>query len=326
MTVSEYIKYWYETYRLPNQVETTRETTLSLIRCHINNTPLGALELHEVTSHDVQVHLTMERMQGNKTELRNYSQKGKPLSAYTVSKLRTLLIACFERACKEGLLTENVASYTEPVKNKWHDAPVFSAEAQRKFLQATRGHRFYVAYVLAFYLGMRRSEILGLSWDSVDLRRNMLVIRQVLVMEKGMPVLRQRTKTHASMRTIPFPMEIRELLREVKRRQAEEKHTIECYYNENHLVFSNPDGSPHSPVYFSRNFKAMCKKIEGVDSSLHLHSARHTFATNMVRLGIGIADIQAIGGWSRPDVLLRIYAHSVKESQRKAVKKLFKEV
>ena len=46
----------------------------------------------------------------------------------------------------------------------------------------------------------------------------------------------------------------------------------------------------------------------------------------MIQLGIGISDIQALGGWSRPDTLLNIYAHSVKESQRKAMKKLFKEL
>lgn len=43
----------------------------------------------------------------------------------------------------------------------------------------------------------------------------------------------------------------------------------------------------------------------------------------MIQCGIAITDVQALGGWSRPDTLLNIYAHTVKESQRKAVNKLY---
>ena len=63
----------------------------------------------------------------------------------------------------------------------------------------------------------------------------------------------------------------------------------------------------------------------GLPSDLHLHSTRHTWATNMVQLGIPLSDIQALGGWSRPDVLLRIYAHTLQESQKKAINKLWKQ-
>ena len=45
----------------------------------------------------------------------------------------------------------------------------------------------------------------------------------------------------------------------------------------------------------------------------------------MIQLGIPITDVQSIGGWSRPDTLLNIYSHTVKDTQRKAIKKLYHE-
>ena len=67
----------------------------------------------------------------------------------------------------------------------------------------------------------------------------------------------------------------------------------------------------------------MIKKLDCCPNTLHVHSVRHTWATNMIQCGIAITDVQALGGWSRPDTLLNIYAHTVKESQRKAVNKLY---
>jgi len=91
-------------------------------------------------------------------------------------------------------------------------------------------------------------------------------------------------------------------------------------------VFANKDGSPHNPSYFSRNFKNTIRRLGFCANELHLHSTRHTWATNMIQCGIAISDVQSIGGWSRPDTLLNIYSHTVKESQRKAMKKLYNEL
>lgn len=310
---------------MPKQAETTKEAMWSLIKNHINCSPLGLTEIKDITTKDIQEFLINELFHGKKTKLKNLDLSGQLLSHHTIIKLRQLLIATFKKAVQENIILHNVAENTEALSTPWHESPVFSPENQKKFLAAAINHRFYVAYVLLFYLGCRRSEILGLSWDSIDLRKNILTIRQVLIIEHGEIVIRQRAKNRNSIRTIPFPKEIKYLLIEWRKRQKEESKQP-GYNNKYNLVFCNKNGSPHNPAYFSRNFKSLIKKLDFCSNELHLHSTRHTWATNMVQLGIGIADIQALGGWSRPDTLLNIYAHTVKESQRKAMKKLFKEL
>ena len=44
----------------------------------------------------------------------------------------------------------------------------------------------------------------------------------------------------------------------------------------------------------------------------------------MLQCGVPISDVQDLGGWTTPDMLLRIYAHTVKESHKKAIAKLYK--
>ena len=326
MLLRDYVIYWYSTYKQPKHQKNTQETYLCYIRTHICSSDLGGMDICEIRVGDVQGFLSELLLRGNKCPLTTIGSQGKPLSHWTVTKIRQILISAFRHAVKEGILTRNPAEDTEPVPIKWSKGPVFLPDAQKKFLQATRTHRFYTAYVLLFFLGLRREELLGLSWNQVDLKRNELVIQQVLVMEGGKPVLRDSTKTRASLRVIPFPQEIKLLLSDWRKQQKQEKEAVPGWCNPHNLVFTNKDGSPHNPVYFSRNFKNVVKRLDCCDDRLHVHSARHSWATNMVQSNAAITDIQSLGGWSRPDTLLNIYAHTVKKSQRKAMKKLYSEL
>lgn len=322
MTLGDYMTYWFETYRKPYQEKNTQASCWSMIAHHILPSALGKMELEDITAKDCQLFLLEERLHGSKRKMKYVDFTGTPLSAHSIIKLRQLLIAAFHEAQKEHLVRENVAEDTKSIPLPWHNAGIFTPENQRRFLERARHHRFYVAYVLCFYLGLRRSEVLGLSWDSIDLRRSSLKIRQALLLEDGKVVLRPRTKTKASLREIPFPKAIRDLLSAWRRQQKQEARQ-KGYSNPHQLVFTNKDGSPHNPSYFSRNFKSMVKRLDFLSDDLHLHSTRHTWATNMLQCGASITDVQALGGWSRPDTLLNIYAHTVKESQRKAMKKLY---
>lgn len=325
LLVKDYINYWFQNYRKPRQQRTTQLAMENLINNHIVGSRLGEMEMDEVQVRDVQEFLTHEFLYGKKIKLKNIDLRGQPLSAHTITKLRQVLIAMFRQAVKEEIVFKNPAENTVPISIPWHDVPVFTPEIQKKFLAAVSGHRFYMAYILLFYLGCRRGEVLGLTWDAVDFKHNTIRIRQSLVMEGSKIVLKQGTKTKNSLRIIPIPMEIKAMLLDWRKQQRMES---KCpgYANEHNLVFTNKDGTPHKPAYFSRNFKAMVKKLDFCSDELHVHSTRHSWATNMVQLGIGITDIQSLGGWSRPDTLLNIYAHSVKDSQRKAIKKLYKDL
>lgn len=325
MKFKDYIIYWYNTYRKAKHTSTTVSTTVSNIKNHIINEPWADNELSDVTTKQLQEYFTKLILSGNKCKLKNWHPEDNRLSNSTVKKIRQLIIACFNQAKREHLIAHNPAELTEAIPSTPRLPEIFTSEDQIRFLRYTRNHRYYVAYVLLFYTGCRRGEILGLSWDNVNWRNNTLIIKQINIIENGIPKIKERTKTVKSTRIIPIPREIKELLREQQRRQQKEKRICPNWSNPLNLVFTNKNGSIYNPLYFSRNFKnAVCRM--GLSKKLHCHSTRHSWATNMIQIGIPITDVQDIGGWTRPDILLNIYAHAVKKTQAKAMNKLYKAI
>ena len=324
MLFREYIRYWYETYRYPKHSVTTAMTTMNNLRNHIFPSDLGNMEVTDIRTKDVQVFLAELLLHGNKCPLPSMHCYGNPLSRWTVRKIRQMIISCLDQAVKEEIVTHNYARDTEPVPMPYTTVNPFSMEAQRKFLAATRNHRFYLAYVLLFYTGMRRGELLGLSWDNINWKGNFISVNQTLVVERGKAVLKKRhAKTGRSIRSIPIPREIKFMLKDQYNKQIKLSKTIPGWRNKENLVFVNEDGSHHHPNYFSKTMKDIIKRL-GLPSDLHLHCTRHSWATNMVQCGVPISDIQSLGGWSKPEILLTIYAQSVQESHKKAINKLYK--
>lgn len=326
MLIWKYVEYWYTTYRITHHAPSTVANYKNFIYTHIKTSKLGQMDITEAKTVDYQIFLRDLLISGNKNKIISINSFGKPLSAWTVAKIRQLLIAAGKFAVREGIIKQNYAEETESIPVIKTNTSIFSIENQREFLRYTRHHRHYVAYVLFFMTGCRRGEILGLSWNNVNRKSNYIVIDQTLVMENGIPVLKKKhAKTEMSLRSIPIPKDVKLLFHEVEQRQKSEKKLIPGWKNPDNLIFTNLDGSPVNPQYFSRNFKNAAKKI-GLPADIHLHCTRHTWATDMIQCGAPISDIQALGGWTTPDMLLRIYSHTVQESHRKAITKLYKMV
>ena len=173
------------------------------------------------------------------------------------------------------------------------------------------------------FTGARRSEILGLNWDSINFNNNTIFISQVLVVVNNKPILKAIPKNRTSIRIVPIPKEIMLALKNLKREQDIyfKKH---IYINKYNLVFCTIKGDMYNPNNLLQNMKKRLKRL-GLPTDLHIHSTRHTFATNLIHNKVAIVDIQKLGGWSSPDVLLNIYSHTVQESQVKAINALYKE-
>src|SRR5260221_12196682 len=82
----------------------------------------------------------------------------------------------------------------------------WSVEEARLFLEAARSadDPLYAAYVLILVLGLRKGEVLGLTWELVDLDAGELVVGEQL-QRVGRRLLRRETKTESSDAPLPLP-------------------------------------------------------------------------------------------------------------------------
>jgi integrase len=74
--------------------------------------------------------------------------------------------------------------WCEPPKIEEKEHRTWSMEEANKYIEYARNDRFFIAFLIPIYTGMRRGEVLGLCWDNVDLENAEFKVRRSLVRTK----------------------------------------------------------------------------------------------------------------------------------------------
>ena len=145
--------------------------------------------------------------------------------------------------------------------------------------------------------GLRRSEVMGLRWDAVDLDRGEIVVQAGRVLLDRHRMATEGPKSSASHRTVPVvamhPGAVA-LLRTLKARQAADRLVLGSGYPETGYVLVDRLGVPIRPEAYSDRF-AILSRLAGVPK-VKLHSVRKTVATIMHGAGQAPADAAALLG------------------------------
>lgn len=192
-----------------------------------------------------------------------------------------------------GLLSAAMSVYrpdmilrtTMPQKQRY-DIAIPSDDDVAAIMQAAKGADAELPILLAIWLGLRMSEILGLKWSDVD--GNVLHIRRALVDEGE-----KTTKTYSSQRDLLMPPYI----------QA--------------LIEQSPKDAEHIVQYTRRGlyvrFQTICKKA-GVQH-YRFHDLRHINASVMLALGIPNKYSQERMGHATDNMLKTVYQHTMAEEK-----------
>ena len=251
---------------------------------------------------------------------------GGKMGRRSISIFRMVLRAALADAVDTGELRRSPASRVAMPRvvvkpdlkrevDAWDDA------ALAKFLATIEGHRWDGPFRLAVMYGLRRSELLGLGWSSVDLKKGTVRIERALVEVHGRPEWSDG-KNARSRRTIPIDPTMVKALTVHRRFQAEERLAAGAAWNDNGLVVATKHGNPVSPGNFDQTLERLVAAA-GVPR-LTSHGLRHTAATHMVRHADDIGEIRAAAdllGHS-PDMLMKVYAHALPESVRTVTDKI----
>lgn len=174
---------------------------------------------------------------------------------------------------------------------------------------------------LSALYGLRRSELLGLSWSAVDLRKGTVRIERGLIEVHGRPEWSDGKNTR-SRRVNPIDKSLVKALKAHRTFQAEERLVAGAGWDDGDLVIATRFGRPVSPGNFDQTLERLVGQA-GVPR-LTSHGLRHTAATHMVRHASDLGEIRAaadILGHS-PDMMMRTYAHALPESVRTVTDKI----
>jgi len=156
--------------------------------------------------------------------------------------------------------------------------------------------------IFAFGTGMRLNEIVNLRWKNVNLATRIITVGDEDFTTKG-----------RNQRYIPISDEALTSILS----QRERKKAIPIG---NSFVFSKPNGDPFTGDYYSKRFKRACKSA-GIDKSIHFHSLRHSFASNLAQKGVNLYTIKELLGHSSITTT-EIYSHLNMDSLKEAIETL----
>jgi integrase len=164
--------------------------------------------------------------------------------------------------------------------------------------------------------GMRKGEVLGLTWDNVDLEKKTIFVDKILDEDNQ---IQFRTKTSTSKRLVTIPELLVTHLRDHKIKQDKELKKHGCI-NENNLVICTLRGKPVYGCNLNRLLKSICEKYDL--PYIRFHDLRHTHATTLIGDNVNFKIVQQRLGHKKSKTTLDTYSHVLPEMQKVAADKL----
>lgn len=313
-TVAEYLVYWLKHVVKPELRATTYNGYEIMVRLHI--TPaLGRRYLADLSPADVRRMLAELRVKD--TDGRGGGPR--KLSPRMVQFAHAVLRNALSNAVREELVSRNVAKMVRTSTPDYDVGAGLDPIAARALLNKIRDDRLYALYLCAVVLGLRRGELLGLTWSAVNLDGAVLAVRQTLNWVNGQRHI-QPPKTRASKRLVPLPDIVVDAFRDHQKRQAEECVAAGARWVESGFVFTTQRGEPMSPFTLTKYWHDV-RAAAGLDS-LRFHDLRHTAVSLLLALGIPPHVVKEIAGHSDIKVTMTVYAHGHMEEKAAALGQL----
>lgn len=158
MALAQWLDIWQNDY-LGGVKPRTAVDYANNIRKHIKPA-LGAVKLETLAAHTIQ--------QFYNDFVRAVDEGGKGLSPKTLRNVHLVLHKSLQQAVMLGYIRTNPADACALPRITKSEIKPLDEDDTARFLQAIKGHRFEIIYLVTLFTGMRKGEVFGLTWDCVD--------------------------------------------------------------------------------------------------------------------------------------------------------------
>lgn len=224
------------------------------------------------------------------------------LSARTVKHIKGIISNAMNEARREELIIINpVELVRRTPKVEKNTVKALTPEQSKMFLNGFRNTQLFIPVMLGLYFGLRRSEVIGLTWNNIDFENKKIIISQTVTQEVGGDEFSKTTKTDSSRRALPIPDYVyTELIAEKKRKPDS---VFVCTYDNGERMKAN---------YLTKNYRVIADRNGFVD--FRFHDLRHTAASNLLEAGHTPVEVQHWLGHSSAKTTLDIYSHITSNS------------
>nr|WP_288673816.1 tyrosine-type recombinase/integrase [uncultured Blautia sp.] len=316
-TLNELITEYVALYGKENWALFTYEGNVSLINNYILPI-IGDAKLSEINTRFIERYYQSLLKRRAVINPLNKTSRNEFVSSSTVRDVNKLLRNCFEQAVKWELMEKNPCTHATVPKHKFQKRDIWTADTLMYALSVCEDERLKLAINLSFSCSLRLGELLGLTWDCVDISPeaieenrayvfinkesqrirkeslNALDGKDVLLVfptnhKKNSTVRILKTpKTESSVRKIFLPKSVANMLVDWKAEQDEMKEIL----GDEYMDYDLP------PVVF--------------------HSFRHSSVTYKLKLNGGdIKAVQGDSGHAQVNMVTDVYSHILDDDRRK---------
>ena len=267
------------------------------------------------------------------------------LSCHAVREVHKLLRSAFNQAVKWELMQKNPCINATLPQEEHKARDIWNAPTLFKALELCDDEILKLAINLAFSCSLRIGEMLGLTWDCIEIsdasvangtafifvnKELQRVNRDALekLNEKGIvfkfPAFFARTntalvlkepKTKTSTRKVFLPKTVAEMLKNRYQEIQEYKELFGDEFQDFNLVFCSANGRPMESQIITRALQKLIR--ENNLPPVVFHSLRHTSITYKLKLNGGeIKSVQGDSGHTQVKMITDVYSHILDEDRR----------
>lgn len=225
------------------------------------------------------------------------------LSGNTVKHYHANIRKALQYAMKTDIILSNPADKVDLPKIEEYKPKFYTSDEVKTLLNEVIGTKLEIPVMIDCFYGFRRSEVIGLKWSAIDFEKD------TITQSNGKLIIRDKTKTKSSKRTLPLEPIVKSFLLELKEKQENNKKLCGNSYNQDYLEYICVDdgGNIIRPDYVTETFLKLLKKKNL--KIIRFHDLRHTCASILLKNGANMKEIQAWLGHSNYNTTANLYAH-----------------
>ena len=289
--------------------------------------------------------------------LKGHKATDKTISPQVIEKIHALMKSALNQAVTWGYIQTNPAVNITLPKVKSQAREVWTPDQAQAAIDLCDDLILRLAMLLALGCSLRIGEILGLTWDCVDITdestangtAGVYINKELKRCDKSslddlkrrgrstvlftFPDLKQGAKTSlvlkdpktaSSVRTVFLPETVANALRDMKAAQEADKNLLEAAYQDYNMVIAHPDGRPYEERQIAEKLRDLIQK-NGLPPVV-FHSLRHCSTTVKLQISGGnIKAVQGDTGHAQARMVTDIYAHTYTEDRRHLAQKMDQE-
>lgn len=293
ISLSQYMKYWYENYVLLNTKFGTQERYISIIRLHINP-HLGDYLLKNISSTILQSFFDDRYRDGySKTLLRDIAN---------ILRLSLAMAVHPYQLIKSNNMIHVRLKYKFAEKH----TDIITKDNVNKVLNYLKNdyYTYYVIYAVGFMTGMRLSEVLGLQIDDINIETKVIYVRHQAQWRDKKLILVD-PKTRSSIRDVLIGDTLCKILSEYL------QYRNNVNVKSNFLFINNYD----NPVTKSNIQKMKTKILRDTFIDIKFHDLRRLHGTLLCEANANMKGVQYRLGHSNIHTTMDAYVKKTKKME-----------